>query len=257
VSGPQLRKHEQFASRIFRNRRDLIVYLPPGYDARQDRRFPVLYLQDGQNLFDGETSYIRGQDWHVGHSADDAIRAGRIEPLIIVGVYNASKTRVREYTPWRVPKLGGGGADRYAKFLREEVMPFIQAVYRVESGPERTGIGGSSLGGLLSLYLGLKMPNLFGKVAALSPSVWWDRGGIHRFAAKKKIDSRPKIWLDIGTREGPRIADEVDRLRDVLLQKGWELDRTLHFDRVEGAEHNEAAWARRVGPFLEFLFPAK
>lgn len=257
MSGPQLRKHEQFASRILRNRRDLIVYLPPGYDEPHDRHFPVLYLQDGQNLFDGQTSYVRGQDWHVGQTADEAILQGTVEPLVIVGIYNTGKTRVREYTPWRTPKLGGGGADRYGKFLVEELMPFVQAVYRVGREPERTGIGGSSLGGLLSLYLGLKMPSVFGKVAALSPSVWWDRGEIHRFTAKKRIDSHAKIWLDIGTREGPRIADEVERFRDVLLQKGWEAERTLHFERIEGAEHNEAAWARRVRPFLEFLFPAK
>lgn len=257
MSGPQLRKHEQFASRILRNRRDLVVYLPPGYEERQDRHFPVLYLQDGQNLFDGETSYVRGQDWHVGQAADEAILKGTVEPLVIVGIYNTGKARVREYTPWRAPKLGGGGADRYAKFLQEEVMPFIQSAYRVDRGPERTGIGGSSLGGLLSLYLGLKTPSVFGRIAALSPSVWWDRCEIHRFTAKKRIDSRPKIWLDIGTQEGPRIADEVGRFRDVLLQKGWEAERTLHFERIEGAEHNEAAWSRRVGPFLEFLFPAK
>ena len=258
MSGPELRKHEQFASRFLRNRRDIIVYLPPGYDPEGDRRFPVLYLQDGQNLFDGETSYIRGQDWRVGNTADECIRRGGVEPLIIVGIDNIGKSRVREYTPWRAPKLGGGGADRYAKFLVQELMPFIQAVYRVKRGRTETGIGGSSLGGLLSLYLALKMPEVFGKVAALSPSVWWDRGGIHRFAAKsKRLDERPKIWLDIGTREGPRIADEVERFRDVLLQKGWRLDEDLHFERVEGAEHSEAAWASRVGPFLEFLFPAK
>lgn len=257
MSGPQLHKHEQFASRILRNRRDLIVYLPPDYEDQPGRHFPVLYLQDGQNLFDGDTSYVRGQDWRVGQTADERIKSGKIEPLLIVGIYNTGKSRVREYTPWRVPKLGGGGAERYGKFLLEEAMPFIQSVYRVERGPESTGIGGSSLGGLLSLYLGLKMPDVFGKIAALSPSVWWDRGGIHRFAANKKFALRSKIWLDIGTREGPRIPGEVEKFRDLLLAKGWRLEEDLHFERIEGGEHNEAAWARRVAPFLEFLFPVK
>jgi len=258
VSGPNLRKHPQFGSRFLRNQRDVIVYLPPGYDDQPNRHFPILYLQDGQNLFDGETAYVRGQDWHVGQTADEAIRARRIEPLIIVGIYNTGKTRIREYTPWRVPKLGGGGAERYAKFLREELMPFLQAAYRIDRGPERTGIGGSSLGGLLSLYLGLKFNTTFGKIAALSPSVWWDRGGIHRFAAdKKRLDPRPTLWLDIGTKEGPRIADQVEQFRNILLAKGWSNDFDLHFDRVEGAEHNELAWAKRVGPFLQFLFPAR
>jgi predicted alpha/beta superfamily hydrolase len=255
VNPGQLRKHEQFRSRFLRNQRDLIVYTPPGYDEQPERRFPVLYLHDGQNLFDGATSFIPGQDWHVGQTADYAISAGLVEPLVIVGLYN-TKARIREYTPTQVPKLGGGRADRYAKFLIEEVKPFIEREYRVQSGGAATGIGGSSLGGLVSLYLGLKLPNIFGKVAALSPSVWWNQHVMLRFAAAAPVEPRPRIWLDIGTREGPRILDDVEQFRDVLLSKCWQYERDLHYERVEGAEHNEAAWAARVGPFLQFLFPA-
>jgi len=256
VSSPDLRKHENFRSRFLRNQRDLIVYRPPGYDAQPGRHFPVLYLHDGQNLFDGATSFIPGMDWQVGQTADQCIYAGQIEPLIIVGMYN-TKARIREYTPTHVPKLGGGRADRYAKFLIEEVKPFIEQEYRTLGGPQHTGIGGSSLGGLVSLYLGLKLSHIFGKVAALSPSVWWNQRIMHRFAEGYDAHSRPRIWLDIGTREGPRIVQDVEQFRDVLLQKGWQLERDLHYDRVEGAEHNEAAWAQRVGPFLRFLYPGQ
>jgi predicted alpha/beta superfamily hydrolase len=257
VNGPNLRKHQGFRSRFLQNERDLVVYLPPGYDNLYGRRFPVLYLHDGQNLFDGATAYIPGMDWHVGQTADQAITAGAVEPLIIVGIYNSGEGRIREYTPTRVPKLGGGRADRYAKFLIEELKPFIEREYRIFSGPEYTGIGGSSLGGLVSLYLGLKLPNVFGKLAALSPSVWWNQHVMNRFAAAAQLYVRPRIWLDIGTREGPRIVQDVEQFRDVLLQKGWQLDNDLHYERVEGAEHNEAAWAQRVGPFLQFLYPAR
>ncbi|HKV25250.1 MAG TPA: alpha/beta hydrolase-fold protein [Candidatus Acidoferrum sp.] len=256
MSGPNLHKHENFRSRHLRNQRDLIVYLPPGYDSQPDRRFPVLYLHDGQNLFDGATSFIPGMDWHVGQTADEAICSGEVEPLVIVGMYN-TKARIREYTPTHVPKLGGGRADRYANFLIEEVRPFIESEYRAQSGAGSTGIGGSSLGGLVSLYLGLKLSAVFGKIAALSPSVWWNQRVMHRFAAEFHAESRPKIWLDIGTKEGPRIVQDVEQFRDVLLEKGWQLERDLHYERIEGAEHNEAAWARRVAPFLRFLFPAK
>lgn len=256
MSAPNLRKHESFRSRFLRNQRDLIVYLPPGYVDQPGHRFPVLYLQDGQNLFDGATSFIPGMDWHVGQTADQSICADAVVPLIIVGMYN-TKGRIREYTPTHVPRLGGGRADRYAKFLIDEVKPFIESEYRAISGPENTGIGGSSLGGLVSLYLGLKLPQIFGKIAALSPSVWWNQHVMHRFAQSADVQPRPRIWLDIGTREGPRIVQEVEQFRDVLLQKGWELDRDLHYERVEGAEHNEAAWAQRVGPFLRFLFPVR
>jgi len=255
VSSGQLRKHEQFRSRFLRNQRDLIVYTPPGYAEQPSRHFPVLYLHDGQNLFDGATSFIPGQDWHVGQTADVCIHAGKVEPLIIVGMYN-TRARIREYTPTQVPRLGGGRADRYAKFLLEEVRPFLLGNYRVLSGPENTGIGGSSLGGLVSLYLGLRLPHVFGKIAALSPSVWWNQRVILHFADAAPVDPLPRIWLDIGTREGGRIVEDVERFRDILLGKGWRLDRDLHYQRVEGAEHNEAAWAGRVAPFLQFLFPA-
>jgi predicted alpha/beta superfamily hydrolase len=256
VSGPQLIKHEQFPSRFLRNQRDLIVYLPPGYHEQEQRRFPVLFLHDGQNLFDGATSFIPGMDWHVGQTADYCIQAGLVEPLIIVGIYNAGKQRLGEYTPTRMPKLGGGRANRYAKFLLEEVRPFLLSNYRVLSGAENAGIGGSSLGGLVSLYLGLRFPHVFGKIAALSPSVWWNQRVILRFADAAPVDPLPRIWLDIGTREGGRIVEDVERFRDILLRKGWRLGRDLHYQRVEGAEHNEAAWAQRVAPFLQFLFPA-
>jgi len=256
VSSGKLRKHEKFRSRFLRNQRDLIVYTPPSYEDQPGRRFPVLYLQDGQNLFDGATSFIPGQDWRVGQTTDDCIQSGSVAPLIIVGMYN-TKARIREYTPTHIPKLGGGRADRYAKFLIEEVKPFIEREYRTLSGPPHTGIGGSSLGGLVSLYLGLQHSGIFGKIAALSPSVWWNQLVINRFARTATVKSRPRIWLDIGTREGPRIVRDVEKFRDVLLEKGWQLERDLHYERVEGAEHNEAAWAQRVGPFLQFLYPAR
>ncbi len=257
MSGPHLIKHEQFASRYLRNQRDLIVYLPPGYDHQPRRAFPVLYLHDGQNLFDGATSFIPGMDWHVGHTADHMINTGQVEPLIIVGIYNAGKQRLGEYTPTPAPRLGGGRAHRYGKFLLEEVRPFVLERYRIANGVKNTGIGGSSLGGLLSLYLGLRLPQIFGKIAALSPSVWWNERVIVRFAAAATVQPIPRVWLDAGTREGGRTLEDVERFRDVLLHKGWRLGRDLHYERVEGAEHNEAAWSRRVGPFLRFLFPAE
>ena len=255
MSSGQLRKHERFRSRFLRNQRDLVVYTPPGYADQTARRFPVLYLQDGQNLFDGATSFIPGQDWHVGRTADAAIDNRAVEPLIIVGIYN-TRARVSEYTPTHVPKLGGGRADRYAKFLIEEVKPFVEREYRVLPGSLHAGIGGSSLGGLVSLYLGLKHSAIFGKIAALSPSVWWNQLFIHRFVKALRVERRPRIWLDIGTREGARMVEDVERFRDLLLQRGWRLEQGLHYERVEGAEHNEIAWAQRVRPFLEFLYPA-
>ena len=254
MSSGRLRKHEQFRSRFLRNQRDLIVYVPPGYDEQPQRRFPVLYLHDGQNLFDRATAF-GGQDWNVHGAADYLIQAGSLEPILIVGIYNTGKSRIQEYTPSKAPKIGGGRADRYGKFLLLEVMPFIQNEYRAQTSPQVTGIGGSSLGGLVSLYFGLKYPQTFGKIAALSPSVWWNQRIILRFAAAATPQPRPRIWLDIGTREGPKIVPDVELFRDVLVKRGWRENQDLHYERVEGGEHNEAAWSQRIGRVLAFLYP--
>lgn len=252
----QLRKHSAFRSRYLPSPRDLIVYLPPAYDRNPSQRFPVLYLQDGQNLFDPATSFVPGMDWHVGQTTDGLIAGGAVQPLIIVGIYNTGEKRIREYTPSRDRKLGGGSADRYGRMLLEELRPFIESQYRIAGGEANAGIGGSSLGGLLALYLGLKFPQHFGKVAVLSPSLWWNKRWIIEFAARRRMKLHPRIWLDSGTDEGGGTLDNARKLRDILLKKGWQEGTTIRFEEIQGGQHNEAAWAQRVGPFLQFLFPA-
>jgi enterochelin esterase-like enzyme len=257
ASGPgQLRKYEQYRSRILPRARDLIVYSPAIYEQNSQSRLPVLYLQDGQNLFDGATSFIPGMDWHVRETVDQLISQGAIRPLIIVGIYNTGKARLGEYTPSRDKKMGGGRAACYGRMLIKEIIPFIDSEYRTLPGPANTGLGGSSLGGLLTIYLGMRFPQVFGKLAILSPSVWWNQGSILKFAARRRVQDRPRIWLDVGTKEGGRSVENVEKLRGVLAQKGWQEGRDLRFEIIPGAEHNEAAWAQRVGPFLQFLFPA-
>jgi len=256
ASPGQLRKFEKYRSRFLPRTRDLIVYLPPDYEHSSQSHYPVLYLQDGQNLFDGSTSFIPGMDWHVKDTADQLIAQGAIRPLIIVGIYNTGKGRLGEYTPSHDKKMGGGKADRYGQMLLEEIKPFVESQYRTLSGPANTGLGGSSLGGLLAIYLGLRFPQVFGKLAVLSPSVWWNRGWILNFASRVALPGRPRIWLDVGTKEGGRSAENVRRLCGVLVEKGWREGRDLRFEVISGAEHNETAWAQRVGPFLRFLFPS-
>src|SRR5438477_979043 len=139
-----VQRHHNFISKYVRYRRDLVVYLPPDYEE-SGRRYPVLYLHDGQNLFDPETAYVRGMDWKVDETADALIRAGKIEPLIIVGVFNTGEHRIEEYTPTRDRKLGGGHAELYGRMLVEELKPFIEARYRTLRDAHHTGLGGSSL----------------------------------------------------------------------------------------------------------------
>jgi len=253
-----LRKHPGFQSAFLEDARDLVVYLPPGYDHEPERRYPVLYLHDGQNLFEGATAFVPGQDWRVDDTAEALIRAGRVEPLIIVGIYNTGAHRIDEYTPTRDRKQkAGGDADLYGRMLREELKPFIDSTYRTLPDPANTGLGGSSLGGLVTLYLGFQHPDIFGKLAVLSPSVWWDGRVILKLVRMTDPKPRLTIWLDIGTREGGNTVRDARALRDELVRAGWKPDGDLRYAEIPEAGHNEASWAARVGPFLEFLFPAQ
>ena len=249
-------KHTNFRSKFLPDTRDVLVYLPPGYEADAPRRYPVLYLHDGQNLFDGATSYIPGQDWRVGQTAGALIRNQAIEPVIVVGIYNTGPSRVEEYTPSACPRLKvGGKADLYGRLLVEELKPFIDSHYRTRAGVCDTGLGGSSLGGLVTAYLGLRHPGVFGKLAVVSPSVWWDGRRIVGDVAALKSKTEARIWLDMGTEEGVRAISDARMLRDALVSKGWHLDRDLHYHEAHGARHTETAWAQRVAPILKFLYP--
>src|SRR6185369_11973935 len=138
--------------------------------------------------------------------------------------------------------------------------PFIDQYYRTLAGPENTGLGGSSLGGLVSLAMWLKYPKVFGKLAIVSPSVWWDNRVILKDLAGYEGTAHAKIWLDIGTAEGnspQKTVEDTRMLRDALLGKGWRQDRDLRYMEAEGAGHNEKAWSQRIGPLLEFLFPVE
>jgi enterochelin esterase-like enzyme len=255
---PRLRLHRAFRSQFLPDARDVLVYLPPGYDRHPDQTYPVLYLHDGQNLFDGRTSYVPGRTWAVREHADEAIKAGEVEPLVIVGIYNTGDRRLAEYTPERDWQMGGGEAAAYGRLITEDLMPWIAAHYRVRTGREHTGVGGSSLGGLVSLYLGLRHPLHFGKLAVLSPSVWWNSKSILGYLNERapEIWERPRLWLDVGDQEGHRTLENAEQLNRRLKANGWVPGETLHFERVTGGTHDEASWARRVRPLLRFLFPA-
>ena len=252
------RTHAKFHSKFLQTDRDVLVYLPPGYETDERRRYPVLYLHDGQNLFDGATSFIPGQEWRVDETAQALILSCSIEPLIIVGIYNTGKERVEEYTPSADPKFKvGGRADSYGRLIVEELKPFIDSHYRTKRDAADTGLGGSSLGGLVTLYLGLRYPAVFGKLAVISPSVWWDDRRILRDVEALQSKSRARVWLDMGTDEGANATSDARLLRDALVGKGWHLDQDLKYFEAAGAKHSEAAWAERVEPVLRFLFPKK
>lgn len=238
--------------------RSVLVYLPPQYAAEPERRFPVFYLNDAQNLIDPETSYIPGETWRVHTTADQLAISGEIEPVILVGVANAGLRRIAEYTPAPDPRLGGGGEGRsYGRLLIEELKPLVDATYRTCRGPADTALGGSSLGGLISLYLGLERPDIFGKVAAMSPSVWWDQCSILARLARAVPRPRVKVWIDTGSAEGSHQTRDVGMLVRQMLRQGWRTGVDLEYFVAEGAEHNERAWAARFDRVLRFLFPPR
>jgi predicted alpha/beta superfamily hydrolase len=226
----------------------VFVWVPPNYDSEPAKRYPVLYMHDGASVF---------FTWRIDEIAKPLIISRQIEPLIIVMVTNGGTQddRFDEYTPTRSAGFNHGGkADSYGRFLIEELKPFIDSEYRTLTDAANTGLGGVSLGGLVSLYLGLKYPAVFGRLAVMSPSVWWDNKLI--VSQVKKLDSRPgmRIWLDIGTGEGQGSIGDVKELRDALVKKGWKLDSDLMYYEAKGAEHNEEAFARRAGVMLTYLF---
>lgn len=249
-----LLKHPRFHSRFLTDDRDVTVYLPPGYDDDRSRRYPVLFLHDGQNLFDPAEVYKKGEHWRVGETATALIEAARIPPMIIVGIANTGPRRLHEYTATHDRRRGGGEAELYGRLLVEELKPFIDATYRTRPGPEDTGLGGSSLGGLVTLYLGLKYPDVFTRLAVMSPSVWWDRRAILRNVREARPKPRLRIWLDIGTREGRHHVANADLLHAGLIKAGWIEGEDLHYEQVSGGTHSEASWAARFDRVLEWLF---
>ena len=216
----------------------------------------MLYLHDGQNVFDRATS-ATGEEWSVDETAQRLIQEGSIEPLIIVGIYNAGERRIDEYTPARdTRKNVGGNATAYAKMLVQEIKPFIDRRYRTLRSAPNTGLGGSSLGGLLTMHLGLRFPTVFNRLAVLSPSVWWNDRGLVREVEALAAKLPLRIWLDAGMDEGADVLHDVRLLRDVLLSRGWVVGQDLAYMEAEGGGHNEQSWAKRVEGVLRFLFPA-
>jgi enterochelin esterase-like enzyme len=256
---PRLYLHRAFQGRSLPDPRDLVVYVPPHYDRHPHQTYPVLLLHDGQNLFDPRTSFIPGRTWQVREHADEAIQAGEVEPLVIVGIYNTGDRRLAEYTPERDWQRGGGEADRYGRLLIDELLPFIARHYRIRTDRDSTGIGGSSLGGLVSLYLGLTHPERFGRLAVLSPSVWWNHKSILGTLNERapQIWDRPRLWLDVGDKEGRRTVQDAVQLNRRLKANGWIPGRNLHFEHIPEGTHDEASWSHRVRPMLRFLYPAQ
>jgi predicted alpha/beta superfamily hydrolase len=255
-----LRLHE-FQSRIFNNKRMLRVWLPPGYDApeNKDRHYPIFYLNDGQNLFDRATAFA-GVEWQVDETADRLIRQNQVSPLIIVGIDHGQKDRAREFLAYRSmnPPVLRPQGKRYPEFLLNEVMPYLYLRYRIARGPENTGLGGSSLGAIVSLYTAIDRPGIFGRLLLESPSLFVCNRRMLKYSHAFRHWPQ-RIFLAMGTKEAGRedkdkqIVEDVRELERILRREGLRDDR-LRVTIAEGAIHSESEWAKRFPGALTFLF---
>lgn len=251
-----------FISEFLKNRRDIDVYLPPSYAKNPNKNYPVIYMHDGNNLFYPELSFA-GVHWAVDSTLEKLIKKDLINEVIVVGIHNTPQ-RSYEYT-WQEMKFRenshGGGGTHYARFIIEELKPFIDKKYRTSKDRNDTAVMGSSLGGLISLYLGINHPEVFSKLGVISPSLWWNYGSALKDIENMKNDI--KVWLDMGVNEGKcnccshkenHHLNNLRALKYKLSSKGFEEGINLgYFEDIEG-QHNEASWSRRLHLPLLFFF---
>jgi predicted alpha/beta superfamily hydrolase len=224
--------------------RTVLVYLPASYDAGE-RRYPVVYLQDGQNMFDPLTAF-GGNTWQVGETM--TLLASESIEAIVVAPYNMEKQRIEEYNPfahWR-----GGRGTSYVEFVADTLKPIIDHDFRTLSDPEHTVIGGSSMGGLISLCAFCVRRDVFGGAIVMSPSLWVANGAAYR-VAHEKLYPGGKLYIDNGTRES-----SAQPLVAVALEKGYRHSNDLCYVQGRGERHTETAWARRLPGALRFVLGA-
>jgi len=254
-----IRRHVGFHSTLLNNDRTIAVYLPPGYDQNTDQRYPVLYMQDGQNLFDTATSFA-GVEWNADETAEKLINEGTINPVIIVGIYN-SPDRTEEYTPWQASEDDPVALGvYYGWFAAYEVKPFVDKTYRTLPDRENTAIAGSSLGGLIALDTARAHNDIFGACAALSPSLWSAEGELlSQWTADHDWMNGTRFWIDMGEGETedypageavPHLQSLVTTLESAGLTKGSDYQDLV----AEGDEQNEAAWSKRFDQVLIYLY---
>ncbi len=250
----------ELASERLGNTRPVRVWLPPGYatEEQASRRYPVLYLHDGQNVFDAATSF-KGDEWGADESATRLIEAGKIPPLIIVGIDHAGSARTAEYNPPFTHKRGvPHHGDRYLDFLTLKLMPEIEKRYRVALGPQHTALGGSSYGGNITLYAAMRHPDRFGALLVESP-VFWAFGPALMKRCTQHETWTQRIFVAIGTQESSDASTQAGYLRGMeALRATFEAQGLLpsraQLVIEEDAIHHETSWARRLPGALEFLF---
>ena len=245
----ELRIVEGFASPQLGNSRALRIHLPASYGKHPERRYPVLYMHDGQNLFDAKTAAY-GAEWGIDETVDRLAAEGKMAEIIVVGIDN-TKDRMDEYTPCCDTKYGGGKLAAYESFVVDTVKPYVDRSFRTRPGKEDTAIMGSSLGGIASVLIAQHRPDVFSKAGGVSSSFWWNQRSLIG-----KVQPLPvKLYLDAGTiNDG---LEDTALMRAVMVAQGWREGDNLYYHEARGGSHNEKSWAARVGIPLAWFFPAR
>jgi len=227
--------------------RRITVWTPASADQTT-----LLILHDGQNLFDPDRAHRPGHTWQVAETAAKLVEEGRIPPMVIAGIDHGAESRILEMTPTVGNHPGAGQAARYGRFVVEELVPFIEAEYGIDPRSGNLAMGGSSLGGLVTLAIAQQYPARFGRLLMMSPSLWWDDAVMLKRARRQPLVPDTRVWLDVGLQEGRQTAAFVRRLRRILTDQ---LDAG-HVNGVEDplGDHSEGRWASRLPEALTWLF---
>lgn len=253
-------------SRILDNEREIFVFLPPGYNEERDE-YPVFYMHDGQNIFSAVGNWFK--KWNIDLCLSRMYGEKSVRKIIVVGITHLN-TREYEFTPtFDTLVNNGGGADKYLSFIADELKPMIESSYRAKKGREYVAVGGSSLGGLITLHAAITRNDVFGNFAVVSPSLWWDFGVmLEKVRAWTPLIGGVRVWLDMGRKEGPGsvLVDEILKeiyspvnfarvLCNIMLAKGFKLKKTLMYIEDAEGEHDEITWGRRFEDIAKFFFP--
>ena len=227
------------------------VYVPPNYTT-SNKKYPVIYMHDAQNLFDATTSYAG--EWKVDETLNDLYKTTG-KGFIVVAVENGGAERINEYTPWEHKKYGGGKGEFYIDFLKNTLKPYIDATYRTKKQAKHTAIIGSSLGGLISYYGGLKYPKTFGKIGALSTSFWFS-DAIEDFTKNYGKNKKSKLYLLVGEKEGKDVVVNTEKYKNLLIETGFKSKNITSKINPDGA-HNEAFWSAEFLEVIQWLYNIK
>lgn len=239
---------EQLVMPGLNRKRQVRLYLPPGY-ASSTKRYPVLYMHDGQNLFDDATAYAG--EWKVDETLDALAREGKLE-LIVVGIDYGQDKRMQELNAWNNERFGAAEGKEYTDFVVKTLKPLIDSKYRTLPGREHTAIMGSSMGGLASHYALVQYPEVFSKAGVFSPA-YWTAGPSFDFVAARPVPKDARVFMLMGEKEGPQMVGDVKRMADVVRKSGHPAANTV-LKIVPGAEHNEGFWSGELREALLWMY---